>query len=115
MVNVIILEDGKVCQQMSGDYATGAVVTQEDDLHVSGFLTGNCNTRFLPETCYGYVAQVIRGVAKNNLTAAYQLQKVVEYLQNEIKDLVDACAKENDDLPEIPEPMNEEESGGNVN
>ena len=46
MVNVIILEDGKVCQQMSGDYATGAVVTQEDDLHVNGFLTGNCNTRF---------------------------------------------------------------------
>ena len=64
MVNVIILEDGKVCQQMSGDYATGAVVTQEDDLHVNGFLTGNCNTRFLPETCYGYVAQVIRGWQK---------------------------------------------------
>ena len=54
-------------------------------------------------------------MAKNNLTAAYQLQKVVEYLQNEIKDLVERLRKENDDLPEIPEPMNEEESGGNVN
>lgn len=93
MITVIISKNGEVIREASGDFAFGAVVTEQgDNLQMHHFLNGRCDTDDLA-ACYAEnVTRLIKANTKNNSVVVLLLQMVVEQLEENVRDILNETA-----------------------
>lgn len=93
MITVIISKNGEVIREASGDFAFGAVVTEQgDNLHMHHFLNGRCDIDDLA-ACYAEnVTRIIKANTKNNPVAAHLLQMVIAQLEENVRDILNETA-----------------------
>ena len=89
MITVIISKNGEVIREASGDFAFGAVVTEQgDNLHMHHFLNGECDVSDLAACCAENITKIIRVSTEGNLVAAYLLQMVIAQLEKNVRDIL---------------------------